>query len=321
MTIIYCCDKCLKTFNVKSKYDAHMKRKTPCDSKTSFTCYRCLKIFIKKSTYDNHLKRKTLCKIKINEYKCDKCLKIFIKKSTYDNHIKRKTPCNKENNEFICKNCNKQFTTNGNLTRHIKNNNCAISLLNDKMDKILEKKNTINTTNITNNIQIVAYNVLNNSEFLQKSDYVKILNRCFYCIQAYIEHVYCNPKTPERNNIYISNLVNEYIQIYDGEKWTIENKTTIINELMTEVKNILEDAFDEYKEHLNDSVVRSFTRFIDIDKDKNSKRYIKYKNDATDEIMRILYNHRIYMKRNKMNQLPTITDIDIPTITNIEIID
>ena len=308
MTTVYNCEKCLKNFNRKSTYDNHMKRKTPCNTK-NLTCDICLKLFTKKSTYDNHMKKKIPCKtlyeIK-NKFTCDICLKIFAKKSTYNNHMKRKTPCKIKNNEFKCDVCNKQYATNSNLFRHKKNscnNNNIILSLDKKIDTLLENKTTniinniTNITNNTNNIQINAYNVLNNSEFLQMSDFKKIFEKYMLCVQEYIKYVHCNPDKPEYNNIYISNLSNGYIQIHDGTKWNIENKKIVINELFDDVCFILETASDEYKEHYNTDLIRKINKFININNNTNSKKYISYKNFTIKDITRVLYNNKPNIKK------------------------
>ena len=83
------CEKCLKIFNVKSTYDRHIKRKTPCNVKNIFTCIKCLKTFDYKSEYERHINKKISCNNK-NKFTCYKCMKIFTKKSTYDKHKNKK---------------------------------------------------------------------------------------------------------------------------------------------------------------------------------------------------------------------------------------
>ena len=266
-------------------------------------------------------------------YSCDKCLKSFTKKSIYDYHVRRKISCDMKNDEITCDNCNKHFSTYSNLCKHKryicnemilelkksrKNKDKIIIDLYQKINTIANNKdkNIIINTNITNNnnnnIQIIAFDILQNSEFLQFSDYGKLFNKCMRCIQAYIEYVYCNPNRPEYNNIYISNIVNKFIKIHDGKNWHIENKDVVIDELIRNVRDILEDAFEEYKEQLNIDTINRFNKFIDINKDKNSKKYKKFIEHVTNEVILIFYNYRNNIKKNK--KMLSITDVNIDVL-------
>jgi hypothetical protein len=49
-----------------------------------------------------------------------------------------------------------------------------------------------------------------------------------------IEKIHFNPDKPENMNIYISNMKNKYLMVYDGKNWNIANKTEEIDKLTQE---------------------------------------------------------------------------------------
>ena len=254
-------------------------------------------------------------------YNCEKCLKLFAKKSSFISHQKRKTPCNILCNKFLCTLCNKKFSTQSNLTKHIKLNCKSIinkirksritkdEIYTKRLELLISEiktsncKNinniTNNNNNITNNIQINAFNIDKNSKSLQISDYTKIFGRYLKCIQSYIEHVHCNPDKPENNNIYISNIVNDYIQIYDGQNWKMEDRTTIINEMINDISELLENAFDDYKDQLHSNTINSFNKFINVTSDRKSKKYETFLQHTTKDVILILYNYRTNITKQK----------------------
>ena len=71
----------------------------------------------------------------------------------------------------------------------------------------------IGTQNIQNNIKLVAYKDTDLSHLTDK-DYLQCLNRSNMVIPNLIKRIHFNPKKPENQNIYISNIKNKYVMIY-----------------------------------------------------------------------------------------------------------
>ena len=113
--VTYICEKCDKLFTLKSSYNTHLKRKTPCDKLKPFIqsplaqqCDICFKQFYSKRNLENHKKMKKPCSPPIisnfetlkkvdlfKSYTCEKCGYKTISKGDYTNHLNRKTPCDK----------------------------------------------------------------------------------------------------------------------------------------------------------------------------------------------------------------------------------
>ena len=87
-------------------------------------------------------------------------------------------------------------------------------------------------------------------------------------------------------NIYISNIRDNYVMIYDGKKWQLRNRKETIEELYIAKKDILVDKFDELLNKLPDYAIDKFERFInDIQNDK-------IKEGILEELKLILYNNK-----------------------------
>ena len=96
---------------------------------------------------------------------------------------------------------------------------------NKQIERLIKKvgiNNSNITTNIQNNIKLLAYKSTDLS-YLQDKDIIKCINHSNMCIPHLIRKIHFNPSKPENHNIYISNLKNNYVMIYDGIKWNLRN--------------------------------------------------------------------------------------------------
>jgi hypothetical protein len=78
--VLYKCKICSKTFNRKSSYDNHMKRKKPCVPLNSTN-------FNLKKKINNPLNRAVSQKKEQKDYKCEYCNKSFTKKYNLNRHL------------------------------------------------------------------------------------------------------------------------------------------------------------------------------------------------------------------------------------------
>ena len=214
-----------------------------------------------------------------------------------------------------CKFCKKKYSSNSHLHRHLrtckekkkdeedkKNLLDLVNLLNkqleeqreqlNKKDKQIEeliKKSGINigTQNVQQNINILAYKDTDISH-LTDNDYLKCLKHSNFCIPHLIEKIHFNPKKPENHNIYISNLKNNYVMIYDGHKWNIKDRDESIQDLIDENEVFIEQKLEEWIENGNQypDIMKKFKRYLE--KKENDKVLNKIKN----EIKLILFNNR-----------------------------
>ena len=270
----------------------------------------------------------------MSKYQCKRCLKDFAKKCNYESHINRKIPCKtlpqKSTNspqkstflnksELVCNYCGKDFSRSDSLSRHI-DGYCKVKKENDsKMEELLETmvklkedvrllqeenakyKNIItnNTQNIkidnqTNNIiNIVAYG----QEDLRKisdAEYQRILRRGFNSVPAFMESLHFDKNKPENHNVYISNMRDDFILMYDGIKWRLKNREDTLQQLYEDKADILETKFEELLERLDENTIKMFKRFIKVrDTDEDAVKRIKK------DLKIMLYENREMVSKNK----------------------
>ena len=207
----------------------------------------------------------------------------------------------------ICQYCNKKYKQKSHLIRHLKN--CRnyinemnrkeltelkqlVSLLNqqlNKKDKQIDEliKKTGITNNIQNNFKILSYKDTDISH-LTKKDFMYCLSRSNMCIPHLIKRIHFNPKKPENHNMYISNIKNNYVMIYEDKKWVIKDRNESINDLIDKNEFILEQKLEEWIEHGGKypEIMKKFKRYIG--KKENDVVLDKIKK----EIKLMLFNNR-----------------------------
>jgi len=211
----------------------------------------------------------------------------------------------------MCHYCHKIFSRSDSLARHIDKSCRARKSLDDSKEKmfqklliehnelikridILEKENKKYKHVVKNNIQI-QNNVFNikmipfgkeDISSITNRTYKQIIDRGFMSIPAFVEKIHFDKNKPEFQNIYISNMRDDYILVFDGNDWKLSNKTDTLDTLYNEKFCILENKFQELIDDLPENVISKFRRFLNKSDDDNTKNGIKK------ELKLILYNHR-----------------------------
>jgi hypothetical protein len=96
-----------------------------------------------------------------------------------------------------------------------------------------------------------------------------------------IEKIHFNPAKPENMNIYISNMKDKYITVYDGSNWNLANKTEELERLYEEKERMLEEWLET---NPNPALKEKFMRYL---KNKESADCLPY---IMEEIKLMLYN-------------------------------
>ena len=301
----YKCPRCGYEINIKTKYMNHLRRKKLCNP------------IISNNKLDNeYLKYGIEDKIKSDI--------LTPKKPKMTHHLPKMTQNDPKNQ---CKYCNKFYSKKCHLTRHLKtckeklkddedkeNLLNLVEMLNSQLDeqrkqlnkqleeqreqikeqneqiKELIKKAGVNIgtqNNIQNNIQILAYGNSDISHLTDK-DYVKCLKHSNFCIPHLIKEIHFNPKKPENHNIYISNLKNNYVMIYNGHKWMLNDREESIQNLIDDKESIIEQKLEEWIENGNKypDIMKKFNKYLE--KKENDKVINKVKS----EIKLMLFNNR-----------------------------
>ena len=283
-----------------------------------YTCIRCGYQTHDKTRMKNHFSRKNLCKPKLNDvdinlykdnillglpdvlsttntttiddniFKCEYCSKIFKYKQTYYKHLNK---CNEKNQveevkismENLVKLLNQQINTyKSELDKRDK-----------QINELIQKSGIINCNNINiqNNINLLSYYKTDISHLTDK-DYIHCLNHLNFCIPNLIKKIHFNPKKPENHNIFISNIKNNYVMVYDGKKWNLQNRNESIGDLIDEKELIIDQKLEEWVANGNQypDIMNKFNNYL------HKKENDDILNKIKDEIQLLLFNNRSLIK-------------------------
>lgn len=207
---------------------------------------------------------------------------------------------------YDCKYCEQKFKFRQSMYRHIKYS-CTknkdedlkelVRLLNlriESQDRQIESQNknieklmgkleihgSFNTTNIQNNITLLAYRETDVSH-LTDEDYRFCIKKVNHCVKSLIDKVHFNPNKPENRNIYISNMKDKYIMIYDGNNWNLANKKEELERLYEEKEMMLEEWLETNPEPI---LKDKFIKYLNNKEDDECLNRIK------EDIKLLLYN-------------------------------
>ena len=290
----------------------------------NYVCAVCNFTTPLKSNYTAHLSSKK--HIRFNEMEAAlKQLDQKTTKTNKNEHVDNITTtkdAEKEEPEFACKYCDKRFTFRQSMNRHIKYT-CTknkdedlkelVRLMNIQIEqqknelqsqkqefnkkietqaKLIEKLmgklevgNTFNTA-IVNNIQLLGYRQTDVSH-LTDQDYRSCIKRVNHCVKNMIEKVHFNPSKPENMNIYISNIKEKYIMVYDGANWNLANKKDELDRLYEEKEMMLEEWLDS---NPDEELKKKFMKYLENKDNDECLNRIK------EEIRLMLYNKQTMLQ-------------------------
>ena len=274
----------------------------------TFCCECCNYITNKRFNYEKHLSSK---KHLLLEESSKKLAKVSHPLVEISHSLAKVSPLVAESKSFKCKYCDQSYRHKSSLSKHVKYS-CTknkdedltelVRLLNQQLEqqkqeftkKIdaqskqieklmgkLEIHGSFNTTNIQN-IHLLAYRSTDVSH-LTDQDYRSCIKKVNHCVRNMIEKVHFNPSKPENMNIYISNIKDKYIMVYDGSNWTLANKKDEIDRLYEEKEMMLEEWLETNPEkELKDK----FMKYL------NNKESDECLNRIKEEIKLMLYNNQ-----------------------------
>jgi outer membrane protein OmpA-like peptidoglycan-associated protein len=227
----------------------------------------------------------------------------------------------KKNN---CTYCNKIFNDRSNKYKHQKickfkeqyNDKIKLELLKEENKKLeleikLKKINKI-TNNTTNNITNNNNETINNNnngtinnvfvkynnisyDALTKKEILCILSKHDNALEESIKKIHFNENIPEYNNVFITNLKDQYGHAFDGKQFSTINKAELLNDIIDthineiyfskdkyNVKQITKDKINNLENKINKNMLK-FT-------DENNKVYKNYKDYKMEIIKLLIYN-------------------------------
>ena len=284
----YKCERCLKEFDRKSQYDYHINKKFPC------------KINPQKSTFfpQNSTQTKSIVE---TDLKCNYCGKVFSRSDSLNRHISGYCKVKKANDEKMEEMMTMLIELKENAQKTEKIHKDEIEKLKEEVSKYKNivnnnTQNNIGTQNIQNNItfKINAYGTEDSSK-ITVTDYKRILGRGMNSVPAFVEKLHFDKNIPENHNVYISNLRDEYVLMFDGKIWRLKDRDDALQQLYEDKGDILETKFEELIERLDEPTIKMFKRFLKIKDDDEEKIKVIKK-----ELKKVLYENReIVMKTRR----------------------
>jgi len=305
----YKCDKCQKTFDKKHNYDVHANRKYSCykNNQPVPEIYRIIPNNIKninsvdKITQCNYCKQTFSQISSLNRHLNDRCKvkkeDIDKKEEIYQLLIKQMEESKKEMEERkkqiqMMEETNKRMLNEiTELKKQIKKGTSTNNSNNGVINNIDEQNITNNNTNNQQNnikqlnINLIAYGKEDLS-FITDDQVKKILNKGFKSIENLAQIVHFDKNRPENHNIYISNIKDSYVMMYDGIDWKLMNRENCLQDIYDEKCDYLVEKFEQLEGKLDESTLKRFGNFLSR---KDDDKIIE---QTKREIKLILYNNR-----------------------------
>jgi hypothetical protein len=227
--------------------------------------------------------------VKVEEYACKYCGQIYKHKSSIYKHIKYSCMQNKDEDlKELVRLLNLQLDQK---EKEMEIQRKQIDSQTKQIEKLmgkLEINGSFNTTNnIQNNIQLLAYKDTDLSHLTEK-DYMFCIKKVNFCVKNLIERIHFNPDKPENMNIYISNLKDKYLMMYEEGNWNIKHKSEL-DILYEEKEMLLEQWLDEEQDKYPE-LKDKFIRYL------NNKENDETLNMIKDEIKMMMYNSKKSIK-------------------------
>jgi hypothetical protein len=258
----YVCDCCNYTTDDKANYNKHNISKKH-------------DLVVSKSKVNPLVSpsKSTLNVLEMEKFPCKYCGKIYKHKQSVTKHIKY--TCTKNKAEDLTELVRLLNIRLENQDKQLVNKDKQIEKLMGK----LEINNSFNNT--FNNITLLNYKDTDVSH-LTEDDYKKCIKKVCFCVMGLIEKVHFNPDKPENMNVYISNMKDKYMMIYQNNKWNLKNKN--------EIDRLYDDKeymIDQWIQDNNDpEMEKFFNRYLVLKKDDKTMQMI------TDEIKLMMFNNK-----------------------------
>jgi uncharacterized C2H2 Zn-finger protein len=213
----------------------------------------------------------------MKEYNCEKCGKLFIHKHNYLHHINRKNTCNpfsSEKNDTPtikidisesptykiynqnlvfpnCVYCNEIFSSNSARNRHMEQS-CKLRERYKELITMYDKE--IENLEAENKFLKKTYSNLFGEKYLfpfglekfrriEHKHIQNIIKEPISGMLQFIQDYHFNPKRIQFHNIRIIN--DNYIEVYNGKRWEIEDIDMIIQQLLKLYRDTIEFTVDK----------------------------------------------------------------------------
>ena len=266
----YSCISCNYVTNVKSNYTKHLKTVKHIKNQEKF----------KKNSIINTNNSRN-----IQEFTCKYCKKPFKHMQSMYYHIKYTCKKNKDEDfKELVRLMNLQLDQQKvQMTRKDE----QLERQSKQIEKLMEKLKVPNVTNNiiqNNNIQLLSYRDTDTSHITDK-DYIQSIKQVTFCVKDMIEKIHFNPHKPENMNIYISNMKDKYLMVYEDGNWNLKNKINEIDSLYNSKEMMIEEWLEE-GQHKYPELQNKFVQYLDNKDNDETMNMVK------DETKLMMYNNK-----------------------------
>lgn len=242
----------------------------------------------------------------MSKYSCSVCDYTNMYKMNVQRHINRKNKCGDDLHiieiptEIKCEYCEKMFSNLSSLNKHLKTCKNKDSEIIEGLKKELEltkfklavseASKTPQTININNTFIVLnGYNDTNVSKLTDRH-FLKAINKMCLSVPTMIRDVHFNPNMPENQNIYISNMRNGYVMVYNNEtkNWDARPRGEMIDKLINDREYDIQEWLGEGEKY--PKAMQKFNEYIEKKEEDGVQKMIK------EEIELVLYNNRNMIK-------------------------
>jgi len=226
------------------------------------------------------------------KFKCERCEATFQTKQNLLGHMNRQKPCELKDptlEEIELRLLFEQLKAE-HLQQQEENEDLKI-----KIDKLENQPNT--TNNIQNNNTInnnVTINVYGKEDTSHITD--AIVLSCFddfdKSIEKYFGMRHFSKKMQGNHNLYISNMRDGYMMVFNTAKWNIVNKEVTLKKMYYEIKEILSNEWDRMrnKNAVAPHIKSIYPRFIEHEIDDEREK--QFQTASCDKMACMAYNNR-----------------------------
>lgn len=214
-------------------------------------------------------------------YKCELCGYSTKYKSNLVKHMNKKKPCIIDIDlTYKCKYCNIEFGNRNSKYKHQKK--CTKKTINKQLDDLKEeytksqqymmneidnlktllenKEQNINVE--TMNIEIVINNFGNeNINYISSNYLTKLLELPLGAIKKLVKQIHFNKHHPENHNLKITNKKLPYISLFSNNKWVIEDKKQVLENIVDNGYTIIDEHYIETSDNLTEKQRERYIKF------------------------------------------------------------
>ena len=258
--VIYKCELCNFSSNLKSNYNRHLKTIKHLNKKEASDHALLMSTNEHKMSTNEHKKNENEHKMSTNEHKK-----------------------NENEKKFSCSFCDDKFKTQANKRRHelhyCKQNNAVIyqqSINKDKIITQLKNEKTELYKKMDTLLQKVGDTTIHNTQNIQLNNYgnedlthiteglkTELLSVPYGMIPKMIEAVHFSDEKPENKNIIIPNKNQNFIKIYKDNKWIYKDKDETLTDLVDSKYMIMDEHYEvlEEGECVSNNIKSRFIKF------------------------------------------------------------